>query len=233
MKKICLILFILFIHSICCATPSSQKLLARSKQLIVVTTPNWESVNGSLQRYERDSTQAAWKAIGKSVPVVIGKNGMSIGLIKKKEGDGKTPEGIYTLGSAFGFDANTHYKINYQQLVDTSICVDDVKSVYYNQLIDSAKVAKKDWNSGEQMREVPGYKSGIVVKYNENPVIRGAGSCIFMHIWKNPETGTAGCIAMDETHLDENLDWLDAKKHPVIAIFPMQVYKKLKLVDHV
>jgi D-alanyl-D-alanine dipeptidase len=224
MKKILLILFILFIHHTCFATS-----LSHSKQLMIVTTTDWNAVSGHLQRFERNSLQHPWKKVGKSIPVVIGKNGMAWGLSVKKEGDALTPAGVYLVGPAFGFAANNHFNINYLQLIPSSVCVDDVKSTYYNQLIDSDKVAHKDWNSGEQMREVAGYKLGAVIQYNDYPVTKGAGSCIFLHIWKNSTTGTAGCIAMEEANLKANLDWLDAKKHPVIAIFPMSVYQKVKM----
>lgn len=232
MKK-WIVLLIFFIHSWCFAASTSQQLLSNSKQLIIVSTPNWNSISGQMQRFERKSTQHAWKAVGKPIAVVIGKHGLGWDSrfknkqdqsVIKREGDGLTPMGIYAIGPTFGFDEKSNNKISYFPLTDTSVCVDDVKSTYYNQLIDSASVLKKDWNSGEQMRQVPQYKFGAVVQYNKAPETPGAGSCIFMHIWKSPSSGTAGCIAMEESNLKANLNWLDPKKHPMIAIFTVQAF---------
>lgn len=146
----------------------------------------------------------------------------------KHEGDGLTPVGVYAIGSTFGFDEKSNNKTNYFPLINTSVCVDDVKSTHYNQLIDSAQVSQKDWNSAEQMRQISQYKFGAMVQYNSTPVTPGAGSCIFIHIWKSPTSGTAGCIAMGEPNLQTTLSWLNTQKNPVIAIFPMPLYKKLK-----
>ncbi len=230
------VLLLCFINSVCfAATP--QKLLSHSEQLIVVSTPSWNSVSGEMQRFSRTSTKQAWHQVGKSIPVVVGKNGIGWDMQLthadkqspvKQEGDGLTPAGVYAIGPTFGFDEKSTNKLTYFPLTDASVCVDDVKSIYYNQLIDSANMTKKDWNSGEQMRQVPHYQFGAVVQYNANPITRGAGSCIFMHIWTSSTTGTAGCIAMEKPNLLSTLDWLDAKKNPVIAIFPQEVYQTVK-----
>jgi D-alanyl-D-alanine dipeptidase len=231
------ILLLCLINSCCFAATTPQTLVAQSQQLIIVSTPNWNSVAGEMQRFSRDSTKHAWHAVGKSVPVVIGKNGMGWDMHLKNnndqspikhEGDGLTPAGVYAIGPAFGFDEKNNNKLAYFPLTDASVCVDDVKSTYYNQLIEGSNVSKKDWNSGEQMRQVPNYKLGAVVQYNTKPITAGAGSCIFMHIWKSPTSGTAGCIAMEEPNLLSTLNWLDAKKNPVIAIFPQQIYNNVK-----
>lgn len=129
----------------------------------------------------------------------------------------------------FGFNEKSDFKFDYFPLTQTSVCVDDEKSIYYNQLIDGAKAPKQDWNSGEKMLEVPGYKIGGVIQYNEEPRTPGGGSCIFIHIWKDPTAGTAGCVAMEEKNLRQVLSWLNRTKNPVILVFPMPVYKNLKM----
>ncbi len=227
MKKVLLATLLLSSHIFASAT---THIVNNSEQLIVVTTSDWKSINGKMQRFERNSTQQSWKPIGSPVNVVIGKNGMGWdahfkpsknNAPIKHEGDGLTPAGIYPIGPTFGFD-ETSQNTNYFPLNDTSVCVDDVKSTHYNQLIDSTKMTLKDWNSGEQMRQVPQYQFGAMVQYNQKPITAGAGSCIFMHIWKSSTSGTAGCIAMEESNLKNVLAWLDGRKHPIIAIFPQQ-----------
>lgn len=189
-----------------------------SRQLIVVLTANEAAVKGQLQRYQRHTIQQQWSKVGEPISVVIAKNGLApIGL--KQEGDGRTPQGIYKIGPSFGFSLTplTNSQQSYMSLKDTHICVDDVESMHYNQIVNATH-GVTDWRSGEKMREIPLYKWGSVINYNPER-IRGAGSCIFMHIWRNPELGTAGCVAMPEEDLTSILIWLSPRKKPIIALF--------------
>ena len=218
----------------------NQQDLQTSTQMILVTTPDWNSPAGTLQRFERKSVNQPWEKVGAAIPVMIGKHGMAWGTPMhhifywlfavniKQEGDGKTPAGIYKIGPAFGFDEKSVGKLDYFHINDTSICVDDMSSQHYNQLFDGAKVPNKDWNSGEQMHTVPGYQIGSVVQYNMNSPTVGAGSCIFMHIWKTPTTGTAGCIAMDANNLRPVLEWLNAKNNPMMVTVIAPEYDNVK-----
>jgi len=52
------------------------------------------------------------------------------------------------------------------------------------------------------------YKWGVMVRYNGD-ALAGAGSCIFLHIWRNPESPTEGCTAMAEEDLLAILGWLE------------------------
>jgi D-alanyl-D-alanine dipeptidase len=217
------------------AVHSPQSLLRNSDQLLVVLTPALDALSGQLQRFQRDPKHQ-WVKFGDAVPVVVGKNGMAWGVdtrrhpsgLIKKEGDGRTPMGIYPVGPAFGFDEKSSFQISYFPLTDTSICVDDEKSRYYNQLIDSSNAIKMDWRSGEKMRTVPLYEHGAVVQYNQPHPVIGGGSCIFLHIWRAPDHGTAGCVAMKESSLKEIISWLNAKKHPVMATLDQAGYKKVR-----
>jgi hypothetical protein len=54
--------------------------LAPSTQLIVVTTADWNAVDGHLQRYERARIRDAWTAVGEPIPIVVGKTGLAWGI---------------------------------------------------------------------------------------------------------------------------------------------------------
>jgi D-alanyl-D-alanine dipeptidase len=62
------------------------------------------------------------------------------------------------------------------------------------------------------------YKYGIVVDHNGimegEKSIRGAGSCIFIHIKSIP---TAGCTVMEEAEIKEIIRWLDETKKPLLV----------------
>src|SRR5260363_43220 len=66
--------------SLCCALKSialyaqsnPPSILTDSRQLIVLVTPHWNAVNGTLRRYQRENAADVWQPIGGSFPVVIG-----------------------------------------------------------------------------------------------------------------------------------------------------------------
>ena len=196
-----------------------------SKQLIVVTTENWSVPEGKLQRYERIDTK--WVKVGKAIDIKLGRNGLGWGRglhtipksakFIKKEGDGKSPAGIFELKQAFGY-APFQIDYPYEVYTEDDHCVDDVNSKYYNKIVKSKNI-KRDYQSYERMKFPEDYyKYGIVVDHNGimegEKSIRGAGSCIFIHIKSIP---TAGCTVMDEAQIKEIIRWLDATKKPLLV----------------
>jgi D-alanyl-D-alanine dipeptidase len=77
------------------------------------------------------------------------------------------------------------------------------------------------------------YDLGVFVAYNSYPAISGNGSCIFLHIWKTPDTGTSGCTAMARENLEKVVRWLEPEKHPYLVQMTAAEYcsrrKALKL----
>lgn len=215
---------------------------SESLQAIVVTTKDWSAIKGEAQTFERKDTKSEWKATGKSFPVVVGKNGMAWSdglnelpsdtgrLLMKTEGDGKSPAGIFNLSSAFGTtEKNDKLKLPYTKLEEFTECVDDVKSSHYNRIVNRMQVGNFDWKSSEKMLQiVPQYDLGVFIEHNAERQ-KGAGSCIFLHIWKDESSGTAGCTAMARENMETVLYWLDAKKNPVLIQLPAEDYKKLQL----
>ncbi len=213
--------------------------------MIVATTPDWNTVPGRLQRYERARPGKHWKAVGSPVTIVVGKNGMGwgVGIVPtdspatrspedpvKKEGDGKSPAGAFRLSIAFGYAAQplTGLKLPYTPLTPTVECVDDTTSRFYNRIVDRAQVTP-DWRSSEHMAsEGEAYRWGAVIDHNANPPVPGVGSCVFMHIWGGPGVGTAGCTAMLQDQLEPILTWLDPAASPILIQLPEAQYKKLR-----
>src|SRR3990172_7886022 len=149
---------------------------ASSRQLVLVVTPNETAITGVLYRFERDSEASPSKPLGSECPIVVGRTGLASGaglhrepvpgLPLKKEGDGKSPAGVFALTSAFGFEeAGAGLRIPYVQLTETLECIDDPSSRPHNRLVDRSKVYV-DWKSSETMREIAGYEWGVVVAHN-------------------------------------------------------------------
>ncbi|HSW29440.1 MAG TPA: L,D-transpeptidase family protein [Longimicrobiales bacterium] len=215
--------------------------LAAANQLVVVTTADWTTTSGELRRFVRPDPGSPWRAEGRPIPIVIGRTGLAWGVgfdafagdaePHKREGDGKSPAGVFPLGTAFGFapaDSAPHVRLPWLQLVPTTECVDDTASVHYTNVLDRAAVGSVDWSSSERMRDIGVYRLGAVIAYNEAPPVKGRGSCVFFHIWGGPRSHTAGCTAMDAGELEELLTWLDPAAHPVVLQAPRAAYARLQ-----
>lgn len=207
--------------------PAVKIPFAESLQAVVVSTKDAVAVQGVARLYERKSSKSKWKSVGDEFPVVIGRSGLAWSkdsapesvLDFKKEGDGKSPAGMFPLTSAFGRpDKPGEVKLSYTKLENYSECVDDVSSNHYNKLVDRLKVGAFDWKSSEKMLEVgPEYDLGMFVAHNSYPVRPADGSCIFLHVWKDGSTGTLGCTAMKRDDLKRILEWADPIKNPYLV----------------
>lgn len=219
---------------------------APARQLLLVVTPNATAVDGKLQRYQRSKFNQPWQPVGDSIPVVVGRSGLAwgSGLLTapnptdsiKKEGDGKSPEGVFALGTSFGYSDKklTGAKLPYLTLTPSIECVDDTASQHYNRILDRTTLMP-DWNSSEHMRNTgESYRWGIVVDHNHIAApasgakpVSGGGSCIFLHIWRGPGHGTAGCTAMAQPGIESLLTWLDPKRHPLLVQLTADDYARL------
>jgi L,D-peptidoglycan transpeptidase YkuD (ErfK/YbiS/YcfS/YnhG family) len=209
--------------------------LKDSLQTIVVTTKDWTSVSGTARFFERKTFKSAWKATGKTFPIVVGRTGlawsddanmMAETQPHKVEGDGKSPAGMFMLTSIFAASDQT-VKLPFTKLVEYTECVDDSKSRYYNKIVNRLQTGMFDWKSSEKMLAVGDqYELGVFVAHNSNPAIPNKGSCIFLHIWKDSSTGTSGCTAMEKPNVEVITSWLDAAKKPILIQLPEPIYSQ-------
>jgi D-alanyl-D-alanine dipeptidase len=210
---------------------------ARSLQAVVVTTKGWDTINGTARLYERKSFKSEWKPVGESFPVVVGRSGLAwadllngdIDMTKiKQEGDGNAPAGLFPLTASFGTSTKpAAIMLPYTKLDKFTECVDDPNSHFYNRIVNRMQVGNYDWKSSEKMLEIgTPYDLGVVVAYNSYPVEKGRGSCIFMHIWRGPTTGTAGCTAMERQNLEQIAVWLSPAQNPYLVQMPADIYDK-------
>jgi D-alanyl-D-alanine dipeptidase len=215
--------------------------LDNSRQCLVVLANDWASTSAEMRAFERGETANSWKQQGPGISVVAGKKGFGQGrgLVRldfgdaplKKEGDDRAPAGIFRLSYGFGYAPRySALWINLPYMPSKQIeCIDDPNSRYYNRLVHRLGVAKIDWRSSEQMmlRDDVRYKWGVVVEHNP-AAIPGAGSCIFLHVWKTSATLTTGCTAMAESDLVRVLRWLDPSREPILVQMPRANYRALR-----
>ena len=209
----------------------------RSLQALVVTTKDWDATTGKARLFERKDEKSDWKAVGEPFAVVVGRSGQAWGEVLtselnmakiKQEGDGNSPAGLFPLTAAFGSGTKPNaVDMPYTKLGKSTECVDDVRSSFYNRIVDRMQVGNFDWKSSEKMIEVtPEYDLGLFVGYNSYPVERSRGSCIFLHIWKDAATPTSGCTAMERRDLERIVGWLQSSKNPYLVQMPSDIYEK-------
>ena len=152
-----------------------------------------------------------WEQVLPTITANIGSKGISYNKI---EGDNKTPAGLFPFGTAFGNEYMT-LKVNYRQITTIDKFIDDPNDPKYNQWVHGATTA----NSYEKMLRDDGiYKYGIVINYNMNPIIKGRGSAVFMHIWYGYNIASIGCVTVSAENMLKILQWLDSSLHPYILI---------------
>ena len=122
---------------------------------------------------------------------VIGKKGLTK---KKKEGDMKTPKGIYSLGNLyFRKDKIPNPETKLKKFpINKNMCwCDDPQSKYYNKLINIKEKVRHE----KMFRRDNIYDLLIVINYNTKKIIKNKGSAIFLHLTNNYKK-TQGCIAL-------------------------------------
>lgn len=213
-----------------------------ARQLIVVTSDGWDSTQGQLQAYVRDGK--GWHPHGQAFPVALGRTGSAWGLglhpaqadgPQKQEGDGRSPAGIFALGSAFGYAVTRPgTAMPYQPMLDSSYCMDVPASPFYNRIVDEKKVGSAAVKGSTEPMRLDLHNKGDV-RYREGFVIAhnpdnqpGQGSCIFAHLWRQPGEATAGCTAMPQERMQALLDWLRPQDAPRFVLLPRAEYKRLQ-----
>lgn len=129
----------------------------------------------------------------------------------KREGDGKTPSGVFSLTSGFGVNAKpSAFSGAYTRVSQDHVWVDGNAKNGYNTL-----KRKSDGYKGESMYQTPAYNYGQVVNYNPKNT-PGKGSGIFLHV--NTGSGkTAGCVSVPQSQLLKIFAW-EGSSHTQIAI---------------
>lgn len=126
----------------------------------------------------------------------IGKNGIKR---LKKEGDFCTPMGQFNLGPIY-YRKDRINKLNTKlkifPITKNMVWEDNPCNKNYNKLTFNNK------NSNEKLfRKDNIYDIIMVISYNNNPIVPGKGSAIFIHIAKNNYFPTRGCIALQKKDL--------------------------------
>ncbi|MEM7374470.1 MAG: L,D-transpeptidase family protein [Bacteroidota bacterium] len=209
------------------------------RQFLVSLTSDWDEVNGTLYLFTWENGQ--WVQSLSPIPMVVGKKGMAWGIgldnytrldgPKKREGDKKSPAGVFRLGTAFGYaqpSQASFIKAEYTHVLPSTMCIEDASSAHYNQIVDEGS-SSPDWNSTDHMlRKDDLYEWGMFVLHNQPDPVASGGSCIFLHVWRKNDSGTAGCTAMDKGKLKALLGKIDPSLNPLMVQVPVFAYEQFQ-----
>jgi len=196
-------------------------------QLVLVSVPLWTSSGGELRRYRRE--RGRWLRVGRAAPVRLGAAGLGRGRglrgagaladgPSKREGDRRSPAGLFALGTALGQGQRPYSgPWPYRATDGRDRLVDDPRSPHYNTWQRAPREGRAPWRSAEDLSS---YRLALRVLHNTDPVEPGAGSAIFLHLHDAQRGPTVGCTALERRDLVELLGWLRPAARPVLAQLP-------------
>lgn len=191
------------------ARPSRSDASSTAAQIITVEASSPRSRVAVLRTWRLTNAGRYVQEFG-AVVANVGVNGVR----PTREGLGRTPVGVYTLTRAFGNRPNNGTRLPY-----TYVGVDDwwdenPASPDYNRLVVSPVSPGGD---SENLYDAGrAYAHAVVINYNVDPVVMGAGSGFFLHV--SVGAPTEGCVAIPEASLDQIMRWLNPADHPEISI---------------
>jgi L,D-peptidoglycan transpeptidase YkuD (ErfK/YbiS/YcfS/YnhG family) len=185
-----------------------------AQQVITVAANGYGTSTATVTAFARDAS--GWRQVFGPWFAYIGRNGVAPAGAKR-EGDGRTPSGVYGFDFMFGVDPDPGVNFPYRNITSSSIVWDDdPSSPNYNEWIDTrtAGVAAAGADP-EPMQSTPSYDYGAVIAYNDART-PGLGSAIFLHV--SHGSSTAGCVSLPTDELLDVLRWLDPVRSPLIVI---------------
>lgn len=192
--------------------PIELDALSSEVQQVVVVEAAVGTTTATVSGWEREG--GVWRQVLPPAEAVVGRNGLAPEG-QKREGDGRTPSGVFALRRAFGYDETVETGLLYRRVTERDFWIDESSSAQYNQWVtgETPQVSHEVLRRDDDL-----YRYAVVIEYNTDPVVSGLGSAIFMHVWRGAGEPTAGCVAMAEDDLVNFLRWLDIRRHPVIIL---------------
>lgn len=210
------------------------------QQLVVGSAKDWNSSHVTLTVYQKkDQT---WQRAIAPWQGRLGKNGLAWGLglhnnpknaTVKKEGDLRTPAGLFRIGGAWGYDKKIQKKatLPYRQVTSRDLWVEDSTSDKYNRHVIIDHEPATEWEKQQQMKQNDAaHALKLFIAHNAPPKPKPlAGSSIFFHIWRNGgKNATAGCTTMDATALKNLIAIIDPQLQPCYLILPESELQKIR-----
>ena len=216
------------------------ELPANASQCLVGISDGWDSSMVTLRLYQKSGT--TWKPVSEAWKARLGKSGLvwgrglhpvPAGAVAKKEGDNRSPAGVFAIGGAWGYEASIskHASLPYHQVSARDLWVEDPASPQYNRNVIIDHDPATVWEKKQQMKQNDAAHSlKLFIAHNAPPnVFPNAGSSIFFHIWRRDgAASTAGCTTMEKPKLKWLIAQVDPAKHPLYVLLPKAEYEKYR-----
>ena len=191
------------------AAPPRKAAAPAPRQLVTVTAASYVATYATVNAYR--STRHGWRRVYGPWIARIGRNGFAPPG-GKREGDGRTPSGAFSMSFFFGVLPNPGVRFPYRRIHPYDFWDDDPASPRYNEWVDSRRASP---GANPEPMDVSAYDYGIAIGYNtaRRP---GLGSAIFLHL--NIGIATAGCVTLPESELLPLLRWLNPARAPRIRM---------------
>lgn len=223
-------------------TPASAGPIPKDTKVLILAVPeNWNSTSTRLQAYRREKGQNAWTAVTPSYTANLGRNGLAWGRgchptqegPQKREGDKKSPAGVFLLGSILYGSENKSpiSEWRYRMITDRDLWIEDSQSTNYNRhLILSTHEEFPENHLYDQMRQNdPAHALKIFIRHNAPPDVRPhAGSAIFFHLSRGQDHPTTGCTTLVREDFETLFQNCTPKDHPVYVLLPKSAYLEWK-----
>lgn len=168
--------------------------------------------------YAFNKSDGAWKQVF-NTDGYVGRSGVK-DPVNRVEGNGTTPEGVYSFGMLFGIKDNPGELKKFYKKVDEDDYWDgDRYSDTYNQYVRGSEMPSS-WNSSASEHLIDykySYNYAAMVNYNVNPTVKGKGSAIFLHCTRPGALYSAGCISIPEDKMIKSMRMIDDNTYIVIV----------------
>jgi len=183
-------------------------------QLVTVVAAQARSTQGTLRLWRKAS--GCWQPVGGPWAAWVGQRGIST---NKREGDRTTPAGAFGfLPTMYGVAASPGVHYRYHRIVCGDWWVEDPSSRWYNRFrhVPCGSTPPFRTTSEDLSRSPTAYRQLAVIAYNRDPIVRGRGSGIFLHV--SAGRPTLGCVSLPLPRLLQTLRWLRPAGEPLIVI---------------
>ena len=156
-----------------------------------------------------------WQTVTEPMQAGIGRKGFAAPGAKR-EGDNHSPTGLFRLGQLFCYDKIVDTRIPFIQTTPEDKWIDDPNSSDYNRHIRGTTQAK---SYEKLLLKGNDYRYCMVIEYNTNPVIKGNGSAIFLHLSEYQTiNSSSGCVVLLQKDMEKLLKWMNPESKPSILM---------------
>jgi L,D-peptidoglycan transpeptidase YkuD (ErfK/YbiS/YcfS/YnhG family) len=209
-----------------------------ARQLVVVTGTSRTSTYATLRTYAKGD-DGRWTARYPAMPARIGYGGW-VPASRRVQLTGTTPQGTFTLTTAFGLSPDPGTAMDYRRADRTDYWAGDDRDPKTYNLFQPAATRYRTWRTSrsERLAAYPvQYAYAVVIDFNRpaastvswnarhheyvttRPADVRRGSAIFLHV--SGKGSTAGCVSIPRTDLSRVLRWLNPALHPRIVMAPL------------